>query len=126
WAILNLVDGQMTKNTAPARCDLRLGWRVPEWMRLTNTSRATFWRHVKSGDLKVVYIGHQPALRSDPPRPHPVVTPQVKRPARATRSGLSAFWKTVRCTTAIAMPPRTRHVQPGRPRRCKMGKCQTC
>ena len=62
WAILNLVDGQMTKNTAPARCDLRLGWRVPEWMRLTNTSRATFWRHVKSGDLKVVYIGHTPIV----------------------------------------------------------------
>ena len=38
----------MTKNTAPARCDLRLGWRVPEWMRLTNTSRATVWRHVRA------------------------------------------------------------------------------
>jgi predicted DNA-binding transcriptional regulator AlpA len=44
----------------------RLGWRVSEWMRLTNTSRATFWRHVKSGDLKVVYIGHTPiAPRSE-------------------------------------------------------------
>jgi predicted DNA-binding transcriptional regulator AlpA len=35
----------------------RLGWRLPEWMRLTGTSRPTLWRQIKRGDLKIVSIG---------------------------------------------------------------------
>jgi predicted DNA-binding transcriptional regulator AlpA len=40
----------------------RLGWRLPEWMRLTGTSRPTLWRQVKRGDLKVIYIGPTPIV----------------------------------------------------------------
>ena len=40
----------------------RLGWRLPEWMKLTNTSRQTLWRQVKRGDLRVVYIGPTPMV----------------------------------------------------------------
>jgi hypothetical protein len=35
----------------------RLGWRLPEWMKLTGTSRPTLWRQIKRGDLKIVSIG---------------------------------------------------------------------
>lgn len=35
----------------------RLCWRLPEWMKLTNTSRPTLWRQVKRGDLKIVRVG---------------------------------------------------------------------
>jgi len=40
----------------------RLGCRMPEWMRLTGTSRQTLWRQVKRGDLKVVYVGRTPLV----------------------------------------------------------------
>ncbi|MGX9426270.1 MULTISPECIES: hypothetical protein [Bradyrhizobium] len=52
----------MIKNSSDDRLGNRLGWRVPEWMKLTNTSRQTFWRQVKRGDLKVVYVGHTPLV----------------------------------------------------------------
>jgi hypothetical protein len=62
-AILNQVDGKMTKNTSHnPSFDRRLGWRVPEWKQLTGTSNQTFWRQVKRGDLKVVYVGHTPLV----------------------------------------------------------------
>ncbi|MEH2480646.1 putative DNA-binding transcriptional regulator AlpA [Nitrobacteraceae bacterium AZCC 2146] len=35
----------------------RLAWRLPEWMKLTGTSRPTLWRQIKRGDLKIVSIG---------------------------------------------------------------------
>jgi predicted DNA-binding transcriptional regulator AlpA len=40
----------------------RLGWRLPEWMKLTGTSRPTLWRQVKRGDLRIVYIGPTPMV----------------------------------------------------------------
>jgi predicted DNA-binding transcriptional regulator AlpA len=40
----------------------RLGWRLPEWMKLTNTSRQTLWRQVKRGDLRIVRIGSTPMV----------------------------------------------------------------
>jgi predicted DNA-binding transcriptional regulator AlpA len=40
----------------------RLGWRLPEWMRLTGISRPTLWRQIKRGDLKIIYIGHTPMV----------------------------------------------------------------
>jgi predicted DNA-binding transcriptional regulator AlpA len=40
----------------------RLGWRIPEWMKLTGTSRPTLWRQVKRGDLKLVYVGPTPMV----------------------------------------------------------------
>ena len=40
----------------------RLGWRLPEWMKLTGTSRPTLWRQVKRGDLKLVYVGPTPMV----------------------------------------------------------------
>jgi hypothetical protein len=53
----------MTKSIShDPSCDHRLGWRVPEWMKLTGISRQTLWRQVKRGDLRVVYIGHTPLV----------------------------------------------------------------
>ncbi|QIG91489.1 hypothetical protein [Bradyrhizobium sp. 6(2017)] len=40
----------------------RLGWRIPEWMKATGTSRPTLWRQVKRGDLKLVYVGPTPMV----------------------------------------------------------------
>ncbi|MGY3413083.1 putative DNA-binding transcriptional regulator AlpA [Bradyrhizobium sp. GM5.1] len=40
----------------------RLGWRIPEWMKATNTSRPTLWRQVKRGDLRIIYIGPMPIV----------------------------------------------------------------
>jgi hypothetical protein len=40
----------------------RLGWRLPEWMQLTGTSRPTLWRQVKRGDLRIVRIGKTPMV----------------------------------------------------------------
>jgi hypothetical protein len=40
----------------------RLGWRIPEWVRLTGTSRPTLWRQVKRGDLKLIYVGPMPIV----------------------------------------------------------------
>jgi predicted DNA-binding transcriptional regulator AlpA len=40
----------------------RLCWRLPEWMKLTGTSRPTLWRQVKRGDLKLVYVGPMPMV----------------------------------------------------------------
>ncbi|MEH2473644.1 putative DNA-binding transcriptional regulator AlpA [Nitrobacteraceae bacterium AZCC 2161] len=40
----------------------RLGWRLPEWMKLTNTSRQTLWRQVKRGDLRIIYVGPTPMV----------------------------------------------------------------
>jgi|SoimicmetaTmtLMA_FD_contig_31_5230013_length_285_multi_2_in_0_out_0_1 predicted DNA-binding transcriptional regulator AlpA len=40
----------------------RLAWRLPEWMKLTGTSRPTLWRQVKRGDLKLVYVGPTPMV----------------------------------------------------------------
>jgi hypothetical protein len=42
--------------------DARLGWRIKEWTALTGTSRPTFWRQVKAGQIKVVYIGGIPIV----------------------------------------------------------------
>jgi hypothetical protein len=38
----------------------RLGWRIDEWVALTNTSRPTVWRQVKSGSLRIVYVDKIP------------------------------------------------------------------
>jgi predicted DNA-binding transcriptional regulator AlpA len=40
----------------------RLCWRISEWCRLTGTSRPTVWRQIKSGVLKVVYLGKIPTI----------------------------------------------------------------
>lgn len=40
----------------------RIGWRISEWNRLTGTSRATTWRQVKAGQLKVIHIGQIPLI----------------------------------------------------------------
>jgi hypothetical protein len=45
-----------------ARPDARLGWRIDEWMAATSTSRATVARQIKTGQLKVAYIGTVPLI----------------------------------------------------------------
>jgi hypothetical protein len=45
-----------------ASLDHRLGWRISEWVELTGTSRPTLWRQVKSGKLKIVYVGTVPLV----------------------------------------------------------------
>jgi hypothetical protein len=45
-----------------ASLDERLGWRIPEWISITGTSRPTLWRQVKRGDLKLIYVGPMPIV----------------------------------------------------------------
>ena len=62
--------------------DDRLGWRLPEWMRLTGISRPTLWRQIKRGDLKIVYIGPMPIV----PRSEAIRLGLLDEPKRPTHS----------------------------------------
>ena len=40
----------------------RFGYRISTWSELTNTSRVTTWRAIRSGALKVIYYNGIPLI----------------------------------------------------------------
>jgi hypothetical protein len=42
--------------------DARLGWRIAEWLALTNTSRTSLWRQAKAGQIKIIRVGGIPLI----------------------------------------------------------------
>jgi hypothetical protein len=52
----------MTKPTASAQLDDRLGWRVAEFCKLVPVNRATISKMAKQGKLTLVYFGDVPIV----------------------------------------------------------------
>lgn len=56
----------MSANRLPVPFKRKRKFRIVEWCQHTKTSRATTWRRIKDGTLKVTYYGKIPFITDGP------------------------------------------------------------